>query len=262
MVFAPIRTNGNRSDLKVTGKDSAGRSLTIQLHAQAAKTDLPKLIWMKRRIESLLQGGKIKEAIALAEKANLVCPGAAFIAWDDAEEVAIAQDEVYQPSLDVPSSVSCSMDFATSAACMPRSGAAFMPAAKASLPERRPSFFKSKVREWWDAILAVPSDEEPVNDIVDQEEPKRLTEQLNRVIESVFCPDDAKKLTSIVLDWAKHTDDKHVKDTLRPLLRKCDRDGNARYLRKMLSNFFLALPDPWRTRASSILSGLAFKTGG
>src|SRR6516164_2986637 len=109
VVFAPIRTKGNRSGLKIGGKDSAGRSLTIQLHAQAAKTDLPKLIWMKRRIESLLQGGKIKEAIALAEKANLVCPGAAFIAWDEAEEVAIAQDQVYQPSLDVPSGLPFSM---------------------------------------------------------------------------------------------------------------------------------------------------------
>jgi hypothetical protein len=39
---------------------------------------------MKHRIESLLQAGKDGEAIALAEKANLVCRGAAFIAWDDA----------------------------------------------------------------------------------------------------------------------------------------------------------------------------------
>src|SRR6516162_2776261 len=108
-MWAKWSTKGNRSDLKVTGKDSAGRPLTVLLHAQAAKTDLPKLIWMKRRIESLLQGGKTKEAIALAEKANLVCRGAAFIAWDDAEEVAIAQHEVYQPSLDVPSGVACSM---------------------------------------------------------------------------------------------------------------------------------------------------------
>jgi hypothetical protein len=105
VVFAPIRTKGNRSDLKVAGTDSAGRPLIVQLHAQATKTDLPKLIWMKRRIESLLLGGKVKEAIALAEKANLVCRGAAFIAWDDAEQVAIAQDEVYQPSLEVPSGV-------------------------------------------------------------------------------------------------------------------------------------------------------------
>jgi hypothetical protein len=125
---------------------------------------------------------------------------------------------------------------------------------------RRPSFSKSKMREWWDAILTGPSDEEPVSDIVDQEESKPLTEQLNRVIESVFSPDDAKKLTSIVLDWAKHIDDKHAEEELRPLLRKCDRVGDARFLRKVLSNFFLALPDPWRTRASSTLSPLTIKT--
>jgi hypothetical protein len=68
VAFAPIRTKVDRSELKVAGKDSAGRPLAAQLHAQATKTDLPKLIWMKRRIESLLQGGKAKEAIALAEK--------------------------------------------------------------------------------------------------------------------------------------------------------------------------------------------------
>jgi Ca-activated chloride channel family protein len=264
VVFAPIRTKGNRSDLKVAGKDSAGRPLTVQLHAQAAKTDLPKLIWMKWRIESLLQGGKTKEAIALAEKANLVCRGAAFIAWDDAEEVAIAQDEVYQPSLDVPSDVVCRMHststleslLSSAPPSMPETGVAFMPARREPLPERRPSSFKSKVTEWWNAILAAPFDEESVSNIVDQEEPKHLAAQLSRVIESAFCPDDAKKLTGIVLDWAKHTDHKHVKDALRPLLRKCDRDGDTRFLRKVLSNFFLALLDPWQTRARSILSAL------
>jgi hypothetical protein len=61
VAFAPIRTKGNRSDLTVAGKDSSGRSLTVQLHAQAAKTDLPKLIWMKHRIASLLQDGRTKE---------------------------------------------------------------------------------------------------------------------------------------------------------------------------------------------------------
>jgi hypothetical protein len=261
-VFAPIRIKGNRSDLKVVGKDTAGRPLTVLLHAQVAKTDLPKLIWMKRRIESLLQVGKTKEAIALAEKANLVCRGAAFIAWDDAEEVAIAQDEVYQRSLDIPSSVACSMDPTPRAAYMPFGGVAFMPAAKAkeSSPERGPSFFKSKVRGWWDAILAAPTDENPVSNIAVQEESQRLTERLNRAIESVFCADDAKKLTSIVLDWAKHTDRKQVKDTLGPLLPDRDRKGNARHLRKVLLNFFLALPDPWRARAGSILSALTVKT--
>ncbi|MBV8226689.1 MAG: hypothetical protein JO232_16035, partial [Verrucomicrobia bacterium] len=263
VAFAPIRTKGNQSDLKVTGKDSAGRPWTVQLHAQVTKTDLPKRIWMKRRIESLAQGGKIKEAIALAEKANLVCRGAAFVAWDEAEEVAIAQDEVYQPSLDIPSGVARRMHCAPAVAFMPATEAAdFLPAAKASLPERRPSSFNSKVREWWDAILAAPSDQERVSDTVNQEEPKRFTEQLNSVIESVFCPDDAKKLTSIVAEWAEQIGDKRVKDTLRPLLRKCERDADTRSLRKVLSNFFLALPDPWRTRASSVLSALTANTSG
>jgi Ca-activated chloride channel homolog len=262
VVFAPVRTNGNWSDLKIAGKDSAGRPWTVEFHTQAARTNLPKLIWMKRRIESLLQCGKTKEAVALAEKVNLVCRGAAFVAWDDAEEIAIAQDEVYQPSLDVPSGAPSRMLSMPAAAFMPAVRAAFMPAAKASLPERRPSFFKSKVTEWWNAIQAACSDAEPVSDIVDPEEPERLTEQLNRAIESVFCPDDAKKLTSIVLDWAMHNDDQQVKDTLRPLLRGCDRDGDTRFLRKVLSDFFLSLPDPWQTRASSILSALTAKIYG
>jgi Ca-activated chloride channel family protein len=249
VIFAPIRTNGNRSDLKVAGKDSAGRPWTVQLHVQAAKTDLPKLIWMKRRIESLLQCGEAREAIALAEKANLACRGAAFIAWDDAEEVAIAQREVYQPSLDVPSGVACSMDpMLEDSLCL-----------QACMLARRPSFFKSKATESWNAIQAACSDIESASNIVDLTEPQLLTEQLNRAIESVFCPDDAKKLTSIVLDWAKHIDKKHVRDTLRALLRECERAGNKHKLKKILSNFFLALPDPWQTRASSILSALTAK---
>jgi hypothetical protein len=127
-------------------KDSAGRPWTVQLHMQAVKSDLPKLIWMKRRIESLLQCGKTNKAITLAEKANLVCRGAAFIAWDDAEEVAIAQDEVYQPSLKVPSGLPSSTHSRPRAAFMPASfmpasfmPASFMPACSPSSPARRPS---------------------------------------------------------------------------------------------------------------------------
>ena len=124
-----------------------------------------------------------------------------------------------------------------------------MPAARAreSLPERRPSSFKNKLTEWWNAFLTPRSDAESVSDMV---------EELNRAIEAVFCLDDAKKLTSIVSDWAKHINDKQVEGILRPLLREHDRDRGAAYLRKMLSNFFLSLPDPWQTRASSILSAL------
>ena len=91
VVFASIRAASNSSKIDLAGKDTAGQPLTLAFETQAAETDLPKLIWMKHRIDSLLQGGKNSEAIALAKKANLVCRGVAFVAWDDAEKVTIAR---------------------------------------------------------------------------------------------------------------------------------------------------------------------------
>jgi len=121
-----------------------------------------------------LQGGKTKEAIALAEKANLVCDGAAFIAWDDAEEVAIAQDEVYQPSLKVPSGLlheSPDVCFNISAS----------------------AFFERDGEESWNDV-EFRSDVEPVSDLVELVNHTRLTEQLERAMESILCPDDAQRL--------------------------------------------------------------------
>jgi hypothetical protein len=180
---------------------------------------------MRRRIESLLQVGKDEEAIALAKKANLVCRGAAFIAWDDAEKVAIAQDEVYQPSLHAPSRLMFATQRASSR----------------------------------DSAVAPCLDDEFANDFFDLKETERLTEQLSRTIESVFCPPDAKKLTSIEVDWAKHTGEEQVRDALGALLRECEQDGDAGFLRKVLSDFFLALPDPWQTQAASILAAQSTK---
>ena len=108
VVFASIRAGCERTDINVAGKDALGRPSIVALETQAVETDLPKLIWMKRRLDSLLQSGNDREAVALAEKANLICRGAAFVAWDDAEKVAIAQDEVYQPSFDAKREVTTS----------------------------------------------------------------------------------------------------------------------------------------------------------
>jgi Ca-activated chloride channel family protein len=236
VIFASIRAKDKPSNINIAGKDAAGRPLTVTLHAQPAETNLPKLIWMKRRIDSLLQRGKDAEAIALAKKANLVCRGAAFVAWDDVERVAIAQDEVYQPSLDVPSGL-------------------LFARRRASSGDSAVFFVESGVTEYVrKPVLAPCSDEELVSDIFIPRETKRLTEQLNTLIESAFCPDDAKKLTSIASDWAKHTDEKQVGEALCALLSQCERSSEARHLRKMLSDFFLALPDPWKTKASSILA--------
>ncbi len=59
---------------------------------------------------------------------------------------------------------------------------------------------------------------------VDPGEKSPLIKRTRRAIVSAFWSDDAKKLTSILLDWAKHTDDKQVKDALYALLRECELD--------------------------------------
>ena len=58
VVFASIRAGSERTEINVAGKDAVGRPLTLALATQAAETDLPKLIWMKRRIDSLLQAAR------------------------------------------------------------------------------------------------------------------------------------------------------------------------------------------------------------
>ena len=219
VVFASIRAGGERPDINVAGKDAVGRPLIVALETQAVETDLPKLIWMKRRIDSLLEGGNDREAVALAEKANLICRGAAFVAWDDAEKVAIAQDEVYQQSFHAEHRICCKFAGARSPL---RSGSG-----SGKTPSGTPTTGLT--------------------------EKIHLIEQTRGAIESAFCADDAKKLNSIISDWAKHADEQQIRDALSGLLLKCGWDRDATYLRKLLSDFFLALPDPWKTRASSIM---------
>lgn len=104
------------------------------------------------------------------------------------------------------------------------------------------------------ATLERSFDEELVGDIVDLGEPRRLAEQLKRTIETVFCASDARKLADIMQDWAKRADEKQVRETLRALLHECKRDPDPAHLRKVLSDFFLALPDPWKTEARGIFA--------
>src|SRR5439155_4572283 len=67
---------------------------------ETAAVALP-LVWARRRIEFLLAKGETSEAIALAKESNLVCEGAAFVAWDEVEKVPVSglDREIYQPSM-------------------------------------------------------------------------------------------------------------------------------------------------------------------
>ena len=123
--------------------------------------------------------------------------------------------------------------------------------------------FKCSVKDYHrTAVLEPCSDEELVGDIFDLSKTERLTEQLTITIDSVFYAPDAAELVGIVRDWATHTDEDQVCQTLCVLLRECERDRDPGHLRRVLSDFFLALPDPWKTRASSIIVAQTLDFGG
>jgi len=52
-----------------------------------------RLLWAQQRIGQLLRQGEFESALTLAKKNNLLCEGAAFVAWDEAEQVAVSGPE-------------------------------------------------------------------------------------------------------------------------------------------------------------------------
>jgi Ca-activated chloride channel family protein len=96
-----LALKGSASARSVTleGKlpDGTSKSCRFEL-IETSSVALP-LVWAKRRIEFHLAKGETQEAIALAKANNIVCEGAAFIAWDETEKVPVSGREVYQPAM-------------------------------------------------------------------------------------------------------------------------------------------------------------------
>lgn len=61
--------------------------------------DAIRLAWVRSRIEELESAGDRAGALQLALAHNVLCEGAAFIAWDESEKVPVATSELYQPSM-------------------------------------------------------------------------------------------------------------------------------------------------------------------
>jgi Ca-activated chloride channel family protein len=59
------------------------------------------LIWARSRIRSLDASDREDQALSLAKEFNLLSSDAAYIAWDEAEQVPVAQSEIIQPALEV-----------------------------------------------------------------------------------------------------------------------------------------------------------------
>jgi Ca-activated chloride channel family protein len=98
VVTVALRGTANGA-IRVTGclPDGTAHSFTVEIGSVGSEA--VKLLWARQRIAALLAAGQKQKAITLAKAHNLICEGAAFIAWDEQEQVAIAKDELVQPAL-------------------------------------------------------------------------------------------------------------------------------------------------------------------
>ena len=92
----PVSAGG--VSLRVTRPDGSPHRLEFAL--QPAAQPALRLLWARQHIGHLEAAGDQVAALQLARESNLICRGAAFVAWDEAQKVTVAgpEREVYQPS--------------------------------------------------------------------------------------------------------------------------------------------------------------------
>ncbi|HEY2342187.1 MAG TPA: VIT domain-containing protein, partial [Chthoniobacteraceae bacterium] len=96
-----VTLRGRGADaVEIGGKLADGAEHRMRVEITEKGSEAIRLVWTKDRISALLASGRREEAIGLAIQANILCEGAAFIAWDEAEKVAIATETLVQPSLE------------------------------------------------------------------------------------------------------------------------------------------------------------------
>ena len=91
--------SANAREVVVRGRLSDGREEIFRLPLIERAEPAIRLLWARSRIRHHLDQKQTVQALTLAKQTNLLCEGAAFIAWDESEKVAIAEREVYQPSM-------------------------------------------------------------------------------------------------------------------------------------------------------------------
>jgi Ca-activated chloride channel homolog len=110
------RSNGQGTgSICFSAKNAAGEPAALVSPIRAATDPAIFRLWAKQRIEHLLESHDEAAAVELSERANIVCRATAFIAWDEAERLAISGPnlELYQPAM---------VYLADAATCIPLGG--------------------------------------------------------------------------------------------------------------------------------------------
>ena len=89
--------------LSFPARDGNGTPVSLTCPARHVTDPAIARLWAKQRVEYLLESNDTAAAVHLSERANIVCRATAFIAWDEAERLAVTGPnlEVYQPAMEV-----------------------------------------------------------------------------------------------------------------------------------------------------------------
>jgi Ca-activated chloride channel family protein len=98
-LIVPLSAVAGADPLAIEGCRSADGTLTLLRPSESTLAGAG-LIWARTRIRHLEREGESLEALAVAKEFNLLSKNAAFIAWDEAEKVSIAQSELVQPAFE------------------------------------------------------------------------------------------------------------------------------------------------------------------
>jgi hypothetical protein len=102
-----LKGKAGASEVTLRGRRSDGVEQTFRVKLEPRPEPALKLLWARDAISHRQRIGEKSEALELATRFNLLCEGAAFVAWDEAEKVSIATREVYQLCLENLSGMLC-----------------------------------------------------------------------------------------------------------------------------------------------------------
>jgi Ca-activated chloride channel family protein len=98
-VVVPVSATKDAAQFALTGKKADGSTW------EAVRTEnaLPAagLAWARARVRHLDYRLRWDEALTIAKEFNILSEKSAFVAWDEAEKVPVAQTDLFQPSISV-----------------------------------------------------------------------------------------------------------------------------------------------------------------
>ena len=93
-----VLKSAGKNPLYLTGLAPDGSPRVMEFEASDASGPGISLLWARGRIAELERKNQHGNAMSIAKEFNILCRNAAFIAWDEEEVVAVANQDIYQPS--------------------------------------------------------------------------------------------------------------------------------------------------------------------